>query len=155
MDSENLGKEDIPDRVRSSTSEHVQARLDREIERHIAAYAGRSNADITKRIKELDHEWDVERLLELNASSLAFIGTVLGATINRKWLLLPATVLAFLFQHAIQGWCPPVTLFRRLGVRSSKEIDVEKYALKFIRGDFGTTPEGPDTAARATRAAAL
>lgn len=39
----------------------------------------------------------------LNASSLAFIGTVLGATTNRKWLLLPATVLAFLFQHAVQG----------------------------------------------------
>lgn len=152
MDSENLHQHDIPDRVRSSTSEHVQAGIDREIERHIAAYAGRSKADITKRIEELDHEWDVERLLELNASSLAFIGTVLAATINRKWLLLPAIVLAFLFQHAVQGWCPPITLFRRLGVRTSKEIDVEKYALKFIRGDFGTPPEGPDTAAHATRA---
>lgn len=29
MDSENLHKEDIPDRVHSSTSEHVQAGLDR------------------------------------------------------------------------------------------------------------------------------
>jgi hypothetical protein len=154
MDSENLHQQDIPDRVRSSTSEHVQAGLDREIERHVETYAGRSNADITKRIEELDHEWDVERLLELNASSLAFIGTVLGATINRKWLLLPATVLAFLFQHAVQGWCPPITLFRRLGVRTSKEIDLEKYALKFIRGDFGTPPLGPDTAGHATRAAA-
>ena len=154
MDSENLHKQDIPDRVRSSTSEHVQAGLDREIERHIDTYADRSNADITKRIEELDHEWDVERLLELNASSLAFLGTVLGATTNRKWLLLPATVLAFLFQHAVQGWCPPITLFRRLGVRTSKEIDVEKYALKFTRGDFGPPPEGPDIAANATRAAA-
>ncbi|MDE8671072.1 hypothetical protein PY310_21215, partial [Pseudarthrobacter sp. H3Y2-7] len=65
--------------------------------------ADRSKADITKRIEELDHEWDVERLLELDPSSLAFIGTVLEATTNRKWLLLPATVLAFLFQHAVQG----------------------------------------------------
>lgn len=154
MDSENLHQQDIPDRVRSSTSEHVQAGLDRDIERHVETYAGRSNADITKRIEELDHEWDVERLLELNASSLAFIGTVLGATINRKWLLVPATVLAFLFQHAVQGWCPPITLFRRLGVRTSKEIDLEKYALKFISGDFGTSPRGPDTAEHATRAAA-
>lgn len=50
MDSEHLHKEDIPDRVRSNTSEPVQAGLDRELERRIAAYAGRSKADITKRI---------------------------------------------------------------------------------------------------------
>ena len=154
MDSEDLSKQDIPDRVRSSTAEEVQAELDREIEAHIAAYGDRSPADITNRIGELDHEWDVERLLELNASSLAFVGTVLGATVNRKWLLLPATVLAFLFQHAIQGWCSPIALFRRLGVRTAKEIDLEKYALKFLRGDFGAAPEGSNAAARAMRAAA-
>ena len=48
----------------------------------------------------------------------------------------------FLFQHATQGWCPPVPLFRKLGVRTRSEIDREKYALKILRGDFhGFAPQ--------------
>jgi hypothetical protein len=35
-----------------------------------------------------------------------------------------------------EGWCPPVNLFRRLGVRTQREIDEERYALKLMRGDF-------------------
>jgi hypothetical protein len=45
-------------------------------------------------------------------------------------------VTAFLLQHALQGWCPPVPVFRRLGVRTTAEIDRERYALKALRGDF-------------------
>ncbi len=37
---------------------------------------------------------------------------------------------------AVQEWCPPVPVFRRLGVRTCQEIDEEKYALKILRGDF-------------------
>jgi hypothetical protein len=140
----------IPDPVRSVTPDPVQADLDREIQEHVRAYAGRPKAEISARIQELDGEWDIERLLELNASSLAFIGTVLGASVNKRWLALPALVLAFLFQHAVQGWCPPIALFRRLGARTRKEIDVEKYALKFLRGDFdGATPDAAEAVDRA------
>jgi hypothetical protein len=56
-------------------------------------------------------------------------------------------VLSFLFQHAVQGWRPPVPVFRRLGVRTREEIDRERYALKALRGDFnGVGPDGNDTA---------
>jgi hypothetical protein len=55
--------------------------------------------------------------------------------------LLPGgVVLPFLFQYAVQGWCPPVPLFRRIGVRTRGEIDGEKFALKALRGDFGSVP---------------
>jgi len=33
-------------------------------------------------------------------------------------------------QHGLQGWCPPLPLLRRLGIRTRGEIDREKYALK-------------------------
>ena len=36
----------------------------------------------------------------------------------------------------LQGWGPPVPLFRRLGFRTRAEIARERYALKGIRGDF-------------------
>ena len=84
---------------------------------------------IKSRIKELDHEWDIERVLALNASLFALTGVILGATVNKKWLILPTVVTVFLAQHAIQGWCPPLPLFRKTGTRSRKEIDKERYAL--------------------------
>jgi hypothetical protein len=58
---------------------------------------------------------------ETNAAALAFTGLVFGITRNRKWLIVPSIVLPFLSQHAIQGWCPPVPVFRRLGVRTRDE----------------------------------
>ncbi len=67
----------------------------------------------------------------LTAPVIALVGTMLGAPVNRKWPLLSGgIVLPFLAQHALQGWCPPVSLFRRLGVRTRREIDGERFALK-------------------------
>jgi hypothetical protein len=143
---------DLTDPVRSATSEQVLADLDREILERIERYAGKPAAEITDRIRQLEDEWDIERVLELNASSLAFLGTALGVTVSRKWLLLPGTVLPFLFQHAVQGWCPPVALFRRMGVRTQKEIELEKYTLKVLRGDFDSPADELDAAGALRRA---
>ena len=146
-----ISKEEA-DRVRENTAAEINERLDREMQERVEAYAARGEAEITRRIEELDREWDMERLLETNASALAGVGVGLAAaTGSRKWLILPGVVLSFLFQHAVQGWCPPVPVFRRLGVRTRKEIDREKYALKALRGDFDGLGAG-DVHGRAARA---
>ncbi len=129
----------IKDRVRANTADEVNEQIDREIRIAVNAYDGQSADAITTRIKKLDREWDIERTLETVASSLALTGVVLGAKANRKWLFVPGVVLPFLLQHAVQGWCPPLPVLRRLGVRTRKEIDREKYALKALRGDFKHT----------------
>lgn len=68
---------------------------------------------------------------------------MLDAFTGRRWFILPGIVAGFLLQHAVQGWCPPVALFRRLGFRTASEIEAERYALKIIRGDFdGLTADG-------------
>jgi hypothetical protein len=131
------------DRVRANTSQEINRRLDCESDARVRQYAQKSSDEITRRIKELDREWDMERLLETNASALAFTGLLLGVTHSKKWLIVPGIVLPFLFQHAIQGWCPPVPIFRRLGVRTREEIDREKYALKVLRGDFERIEPSP------------
>jgi hypothetical protein len=136
-----MAVQDSPDRVRKHTADDVNERLDRALSERVRAYAGRDREEITQRIAELDREWDIERVLEMNASALAFFGVGLGALHDRRWLVLPSLVLPFLFQHAVQGWCPPVPLFRRLGVRTRKEIERERYALKAIRGDFSSATE--------------
>jgi len=118
------------DRVRSSTASHVNEEIDLQTDINIQRYKGKSRAEILERIQMLDKEWDIERVLEVNASTLALSGLILGLTKNRKWLFLPGIVLPFLLQHGLQGWCPPLPLLRRLGIRTRGEIDREKYALK-------------------------
>ena len=55
-----------------------------------------------------------------------------------------SVVLSFLVQHAVHGWCPPLAALRRMGVRTRREIDEERYALKALRGDFsGLPPDAP------------
>jgi hypothetical protein len=136
MEREDLIESDA-DRVRENTNESVNQRLDREMRYRLRYYAGCSAAEVSERIAELEREWDIERVLETNASALALTGVALAATGSKKWLIVPGVVLSFLMQHAVQGWCPPVPLFRRLGIRTRKEIEREKYALKVLRGDFG------------------
>jgi len=124
------------DRVRRHTRRSALQRIDQQIEESIRFHSRQPEQAISERIQSLNREWSVERWIETNASVLAFSGTLLGITVNRKWLAVPLIVTGFLFQHAIQGWCPPVPVLRRLGVRTRGEIDREKYALKALRGDF-------------------
>ncbi len=117
------------DRVRKVTSDTINQKIDNEIARNIDYYSSQSSERIKAKIKKLEEEWDVERTLELNASLIALGGVILAATVNKKWLFLPALITTFLAQHAIQGWCPPIPLFRKLGVRTQKEIETERHAL--------------------------
>jgi hypothetical protein len=118
-----------------ATSTDVNEHIRQQTQRSVMYYAEHPE-QIEARLEELDREWDIERTLEVNMSSIALTGLVLAATVNRKWLLLPATVLGFFMQHALQGWCPPLPALRRLGVRTTKEIAAERNALKIIRGDY-------------------
>jgi hypothetical protein len=120
---------DSGDRVRHSTPVNVNRAIDDETDLNISRYIGMDAESVERRIEALDREWDVERILEVNASLLAFTGLVLGMTRNSKWLALPAVVLPFLLMHGVQGWCPPLPLLRRWGVRTRGEIDREKYSL--------------------------
>lgn len=124
-------------RVPAHTADAINRRIDAEIDERVRYYADHLG-EIDDRLRQLDEEWDIERTLETNAATLAFTGVVLGATVDRRWLALPATVTAFLLQHATQGWCPPLPVLRRMGFRTAREIDVERAALKAIRGDFGS-----------------
>jgi hypothetical protein len=139
------------ERVPAHTAEHVNQRIHREIEQSVKQLAN-VPARIPHRLKELDAEWDIERAIEANASILAFVGVALGYFVHPNWLALPALVAAFLFQHAVQGWCPPVPVLRRLGFRTADEIAKERMALKAVRGDFATISQGQDKANVALRA---
>ncbi len=143
--------DELDDPVRAATDATLNARIDRDIDACIAYYRRRPQYEIDGRIDELAREWDIERCLEVTASVLSLTGLTLGLLRRRLWLGVPVMVSTFLLQHAIRGWCPPVPLFRRLGVRTRKEIDREMYSLKFLRGDFADLHLPPSGAVSGTR----
>jgi hypothetical protein len=140
------------DRVREHSPEKFNERIDRATQRRVLRAGGESKPALSRRVEELDQEWDMERVLEANASALALGGLLLGLLVNKKFFLIPCFVLPFLLQHAIQGWCPPVPMFRSRGVRTRKEIDTEKFALKVLRGDFDEIESNSDPNQRARAA---
>lgn len=123
------------DRVRENSPNKLNLDIDQETFENVKHYFNLSEKVITQRIHELDREWDIERVLGVNMSTLALTGLVLSIK-DRKWLALPTIVLGFFAQHSIQGWCPPLPVLRFLKFRTRKEIDQEKHALKVLRGDY-------------------
>ena len=138
------GQAQEPDPVRANTAPETLRSIDASIDEKIFYYSTQPKEVISRRIVQLEREWDLERWLETNASSLALTGLILGLTKSRKYLLLTGTVLSFLLMHAVQGWCPPVPLLRKMGVRTRSEIDREKFALKILRGDFQEVARHPE-----------
>jgi hypothetical protein len=125
------------ERVPRHTSVQANERIREETERNIAYYSQQGRKAIDRRLQELDEEWDIERVLEANAASATIFGFLMGTLWNRKWYVLPGIVGGFLLQHALEGWCPPLPVFRRLGFRTSHEIEYERHALLQARDRNG------------------
>lgn len=127
----------VPDASPAGANARIEART-----RAAITHAGTNPREIGRRLRELDREWDIERVLMANAAMLGLAGLALGLAADRRFLALPVAVSAFLLQHALQGWCPPLPVFRRLGYRTATEINEERTALKVLRGDFAGFEEG-------------
>jgi hypothetical protein len=142
---------DSASRVRISTSKKNNDKIDAQMEEIVSKYITASKSDISKRIEELNKEWDIERVLEANASALIFIGTLLGFLVN-VWLFVICGFISFyLLTHALQGWCPPLPIIRRLGIRTVYEICTEKMILKYLRGDFRDIPNNVSELVKAAK----
>jgi hypothetical protein len=139
--------ERVPLATRAIVNDRIQARTLHDVSRFIGA----DPVFIDERIVQLQREWDIERTLEANAASVSLIGLGLGLFVDRRFFALPAAVAVFLLQHALQGWCPPLPLLRRLGIRTSAEIHNEIIALRILRGDFLDRVSYPEDALASAR----
>jgi hypothetical protein len=117
--------------------------IERRTMRRLSYYADHPD-EIQQRLEQLDEEWDIERVLATGSSTLTLSGILLSLSRSPRWLLLSLAVQGFFLQHALQGWCPPLPVFRRLGFRTQYEIESERYALKMLRGDFGNPATRPN-----------
>jgi len=123
-------------------TEEANERIRRQLEVNVAYYARRLDR-IEERLKDLEAEWDVERTVSAGAGVASLAGLALGL-FNKKWALLPVAAAALLIAHAVEGCCAPLPALRCLGVRTRREIERERYALKALRGDFSAVASGPN-----------
>tara|TARA_R110000787_G_scaffold206039_1_gene316267 strand:+ start:1686 stop:2162 length:477 start_codon:yes stop_codon:yes gene_type:complete len=128
-------------RVAAHTQPDINLRIEQQTRASIEFYREQSIDVISQRLQQLDEEWDTERVLQTNFSLFSSLGVLLTARVHRRWAWLALGVPTFMVQHALQGWCPPLAVLRRMGVRTAREIDEERFALKAIRGDFDDLPK--------------
>ncbi|WP_422033534.1 hypothetical protein [Reyranella sp.] len=117
--------------------------MDRRVEEAIGAqlrYCAGNRRRIARRLRELDEEWDLESVLESNASIVTALGVIAGAVVNRRVPSVPVSWAASLVRLAANGLLPLEPLLRRLGLRTSREIEIERMALTIMRGDLERAP---------------
>lgn len=95
-----------------------------------------SKTVLSQKIKQLNCEWDTERVVEVHAASLILLSAFMGVKGGRFWFCLTSIVGIFLLNHGLYGWCPSLPVIRKMGIRTAEEINIEKTVLKMLRGDF-------------------
>ena len=126
----------LRDNVRRHTPTRLNQRIDQAMMKRIIEYSRKSPEEISDRITGLDREWDLERVVETGAGTVALTGVLMSGLRSRKWLMVSAATLGVLLQHSLTRRSLPIKALRALGVRTRREIEAEKYALRVLRGDF-------------------
>lgn len=127
-------------RVPEHTADSANKQIRGDTEIRVAETVSCGPEAIQRRLAELDREWDIERSLQTNFAIVSLLGLTLGKLVDRRWHWFTAVAAGFMVQHALQGWCPPAGVMRRLGFRTIAEIEHERQALKALRGDFDAIP---------------
>ena len=141
------------DSVRSHTPLLVNRRIDEHVEACVRCMAERSDrAEMSRYLQRLEREWDINRALSVGASVASALGLLLGRRDGGGWRVLSAVATGLLLQQGLFGHGPMAELLRVLGVRTRREIDLEKFAIKALRGDFERIPNDGGPLARANAA---
>jgi len=90
-------------RVEANTPESLNIEIEENTIRDLARLMHDGPKAISKRLEELDREWDIERALEANAATASLIGLGLGFKADRRWFVLPVVVAGFSFNTLFKG----------------------------------------------------
>jgi len=115
---------DVNEMIRNNTIENLMDYEDADVE------------EITRRIHDLNAEWDIERFTEAKAAASIMCVSMMGLSKHKCWSCIGLITGVFLMQHALVGWCPSVPVMRKMGIRTEEEINQEKMVLKALRKDF-------------------
>jgi hypothetical protein len=143
------------DAARSHVPDEVNKCIDKHVEGCVRYMAQQDRPEISRYLLKLEKEWDLNRVVTVVGSLAALAGLSLKGKTGR---VLTSVAAGLLFQHGLLGFSPLGGLVRKLArVRTRREIDLEKFALKALRGDFERIPKsegGPLARANAALVAA-
>jgi hypothetical protein len=124
------------DRVRDHSPQHINRRIAKDIDIRVQHCIREGREAILERLGEIDREWDVDRVLMANfaiAGGLTYVAGLHRFVERPRWggrrtglLYVLGAQLGFLLLHATVGWCPPLVVWRRAGVRTKSEIELER-----------------------------
>jgi hypothetical protein len=127
------------DRVREHSPQYINRRIAREIDIRVQHCLREGRDALLERLGELEREWDIDRVVMANFAIVG--GTAYAVGLQRLtqslpwrkkrtgWLYFFGAQMGFLLLHASIGWCPPVAVWRRIGVRTKVEIELERTLL--------------------------
>lgn len=117
------------DKVEQHTDPEINKRTHKQMDRSIT-YFKHHKDEVGERLQELEQEWSTDRVVQTMAGAVGLTGAILTvATNNKRFAVMSAVAGSFLLMYSIMGWVPPLPLLRRLGVRTTSEIDDERCAL--------------------------
>ena len=130
MENKTMELPTAPSKLQDHTPDGINQEIERQIEANVGYFKRQDQAIIKERISQLDREWDAGRTASGINAALAIVGTGLSFAGSRKWHYLTAAAGAFTLQQALLGWSLPQAIARRMRVRTSNEIELEKQALE-------------------------
>ena len=119
---------DLADKERSRIEERL----------HQIAYGGQPA--ITQRLAQLDDEWSAGRVAKITVAAGILLGLAAAVLHSWWWLAVPVVLGLILLQYLTSRECWLTRGLKLLGLRSSVEIEHERFALKALRGDFHNLP---------------
>lgn len=129
--------------LQDTSSNKANMNIDKKTKKILNEY-GDLSTKITRRLEELEKEWDLEKTLEVNAGAAVLAGMLLGTVVNKKWYILPTAVAGFLLQKGLDGRSAPTSVLRFFGFRTRQEIEEERQSLMALQGDFDNLSKDPD-----------
>ena len=132
---------DPPHRVRPIRSSAGTSSVRVDTERRVAGLMLAGRQAISQRLRELDDEWNLSRAVAAHAGVVSLLGLLLGSSVHPRFRWLTIAASALLLENALVGRAPTRKLFERMGLRATREIQIERQALKALRGDFDHLPE--------------
>lgn len=127
-------REQTPDLLYDSVAAAAAAN-GRRTEANVAYYRDNSTM-ISRRLIELDEEWDVNRVLQVVLSGGTLAGFWFSMTKSKLWMLLPLVLAGGALHHGLTGYSPAEDLARRLGFRTRDEIEFERRKLLDLDKSF-------------------
>jgi hypothetical protein len=124
---------DTANRVQEHTRTSIDARVQKEMQERLRYYAGPGKAQIDQRLSELERESDIERAIEVEAPIMMLTGIALGARVHKLFFVLPVAAAGMVILHSLHGWYPLIPVLRRLGFRTTREINDERHELLFLK----------------------